>query len=124
MLRRVNRTELIPSSPSLKDGLISLMAAVSVNVEAGEIYECVGQLTEQRSYHFQVAIQEVVEHAKDDASKRLFRIIRRTRREEIEFRCARLRIIRSLRRRVAQDIVCDRNFLKRLSGEGVVGKFA
>ena len=82
-------------------------------------------LTQQRPYSLQVAFQEVVDHPKYDATKRVFRVrIRPSREEIVHSRSRRSRVIYTLRRWCAQDVISHIHFLKCLCSLRVSRKLA
>lgn len=68
MFSRPERTESMPSSLSLRDGLRSPMASGRWKDERQEMTEvrARGVLTKQRAYHFEVAVQIVIHNAEEN----------------------------------------------------------
>jgi hypothetical protein len=106
----------------LNEGLISLMASGISKVNLA--LKKTGALTEQRSYHLQIAFQEIIEYAHYDAAKCVFRMARGVGGERIVFGEWGPGIVCAPRCRLAENRVCDTYSLKRTRRIGIIWKFA
>lgn len=78
------------------------------------------KLTEKGADHLEVAIEEVVEDADNDAAERLLGLGKGPGGEEVEWSLLRARVVEALRVWLGEDVIRHRDLLERAGSLGVV----